>query len=294
MKAMVLAAGLGTRLRPYSLLRPKPLFPVVGEPLLLRIIRQLRDAGFSTIVVNAYHLAEQIVDSLADQPGIILQQEAIELGTGGGLRLALPHFDEEPFLVTNGDIWHDLDYGAIFTAHCQGGMPITMVMHDCPRFNTVTVVGDEVRAFARDDQAASAFSSEAKLMAFTGIHVVDPTVIRPIPPGGFASIIDRYAHHIRTGGRIRSLPVSGHQWTDIGTVADYLALHGTLLSTPQPTFRLGPGVSVGREVTLEEWGYVGAGARLGDGVKLSRVVVWDGAVVPAGAVWRDCLVTDAG
>lgn len=293
MRAMVLAAGLGTRLRPYSLLRPKPLFPILGEPLLLRIIRQLREAGFSSIVVNAYHLGEQIVALVADQPGVIVQREAIELGTGGGLRLALPHFGEEPVLVTNGDIFHDLDYGAIFAEHCRGGAPLTMAMHDCPRFNKVVVRDGQVRAFAGGDlPSSSSPDTRARLMAFTGIHVVDPTVLRPIPSGRFASIIDRYADHLRTGGRIDALTVSGHRWTDIGTVDDYLNVHRELLVGSQPAFRLAPGVMVGREVRLEGWGYVGAGAQLGDGVELSRVVVWDGAVLPAGAVRRDCLVPD--
>lgn len=287
---MILAAGLGTRLRPHSLLRPKPLFPILGEPLLLRIILQLRRAGFSSIVVNAFHLAEQIVARLADQPDIILQQEPIELGTGGGLRLALPHFGDEPILVTNGDIYHDIDYGAIYAQHERGSCPVTMVMQDCPRFNKVLVEGGQVRAFLGKEQVHPP-NPGAEVLAFTGIHVLHPSVLRDLPLGSFSSIIDCYQDHLATGGRIAAAKVSGHLWADIGTVGDYLALHRTLLTDDQPHFRLAAGVKIGREVMLADWGYVGAGTTLGDGAHLSRVVVWDGAAITPGALLQDCLVT---
>lgn len=293
MRAMILAAGLGARLRPYSLQRPKPLFPVLGRPLLLRIVEQLRNAGFTSIVVNAYHLAEQIVALLADQPDIILQQEPMELGTGGGLRMALPHFGEEPVLITNGDIYHDIDYAAVYSQHVRGGSPVTMVMHDYPRFNKVAVEEGLVRDFSRDGDALGRNGSGAGILAFTGVHVVRPAVLRDIPPGVFYSIIDRYQDHLARGGQIASCQVSGHLWFDIGSVADYLDLHRSLLSASHPSFCLAEGVTIGQDVTLDEWGYVGADASLGDGAHLSRVVVWDGAAIPKGARLQDCLVTDA-
>lgn len=290
---MILAAGLGTRLRPHSLLRPKPLFPVLGTPLLLRIVDQLRGAGFRQIVVNAYHLADQIVALLSGQADIILQREPMELGTGGGLRMALPHFDDEPVLITNGDIYHDIDYAEVYARHLAAGCPVTMVMHDCPRFNQVLVGAGLVRAFADSNKQDTPDQDDAagERLAFTGIHVVHPSVLHGIPPAVFYSIIDRYQGHLDQGGLIQAATVSGHYWTDIGTTQDYLDLHGSLLREAQPSFCLADRVSVGRGVTLAEWGHVGKGARIGDGAHLSRVVVWDGAVIPAGAVLRDCLVT---
>jgi mannose-1-phosphate guanylyltransferase len=288
MKAMILAAGLGTRLRPYSLLRPKPLFPVLGDPLLLRIIRQLREAGFGPIIVNAYHLADQIASCLDNQADIILQLEPMELGTGGGLRMALRHFDAEPVLITNGDIYHDIDYGAVYARHQASGYPLTMVMHDYPRFNKVRVDQGLVRSFSSN---APAGHSVGETLAFTGIHVLQPHVLEAIPTGLFYSIIDRYQGHLDSHGLIRADVVTGCFWQDIGTVDDYLDLHHTLLSDSTPRFRLADGVTIGQEVTLEGWGYIGAGATIGDGACLNRVVVWDGAVIPKGAAFRDCLVT---
>lgn len=298
MRAMILAAGLGTRLRPFSLLRPKPLFPILGQPLLQRIIEQLRAAGFGPIIVNAYHLAGQMAAFLAGQPDIIVQREPVELGTGGGLRLALGHFAGEPVLVTNGDIYHDIDYGAVHARHAAGNCPVTMVMHHCPRFNTVRVRDGLVRGFAGSGPGGGdclpltqpAGQASGALAAFTGIHVLDPSLLRDIPPGVFHSIIDRYQAHLDGGGHIQALTVSGHQWTDIGTVADYLALHQRLLAAGGPPCRLAEGVSLGPRARLSDWGYVGRGASIGPDACLSRVVVWDGVVIPAGARHEDCLL----
>ncbi len=105
MQAMILAAGFGTRLQPYSLIRPKPLFPVLNRPLLLATIDRLKNAGFSLIVVNCHHLRQQIVSAVKDIPGVIVQEEPLILGTGGGLALAARNLNNEPLLVTNGDMF---------------------------------------------------------------------------------------------------------------------------------------------------------------------------------------------
>ncbi len=110
MQAMILAAGFGTRLQPYSNLRPKPLFPLLNTPLLLLTIQRLQDAGFDHIVVNCHHLKDQIRSLLAGIPGVFLQEETMIMGTGGGLRLAIDLLKDEPLLVSNGDIYHTVDY----------------------------------------------------------------------------------------------------------------------------------------------------------------------------------------
>ncbi|MBA3016213.1 MAG: NDP-sugar synthase [Proteobacteria bacterium] len=290
MKAMVLAAGLGTRLRPYSLLRPKPLFPVLGQPLILRIIGQLRSAGFGPIIVNAFHLADQLMAILADQPDIILQRELIELGTGGGLRMARNHFDNEPVLITNADIYHDIDYEAVMVRHGQNRCPITMVMQDHPRFNKVAVRNGQVLGFANGPLTVES-GAAAHRLAFTGIHVVDPIVLDDIPLSCFYSIIDRYQEHLQAGGMIKAMTVTGHFWQDIGTLNDYLGLHQFLLNDHLPSFMLGENVDIGQGVKLEDWGYIGDRVIIGDGASLARVVVWDGAVIAPGSSLTDCLVT---
>jgi mannose-1-phosphate guanylyltransferase len=289
---MILAAGLGTRLRPYSTLRPKPLFPVLGRALLLRHIDKLRAAGFGALVVNAHHLREQIVSLLARENGIVVQQEEEILGTGGGVRLARRSFGSGPLLVTNGDIHHDIDLGWVHRQHLAAGAAATLVLHDCPRFNKVEVAPDGcILGFGNPrPQGAS------RLLAFTGIQVLDPAILELIPPGICYDIIDCYRRVIRQGGTIRALVVRNHFWTDMGTPGDYLALHASLLtgdgsSAAGESFFVGEGAVLGAGVHLDDWVAIGAGARIGAGVSLTRVVVWDGAEVAPGGHHADTIIT---
>lgn len=291
--AMILAAGLGTRLRPYSDLRPKPLFPVLGRPLLAYTLDRLRCSGFGPLVVNAHHLRDQVAATLADQEDLILQSEEQILGTGGGLRRALTHFGSEPVLVVNGDIFHSIDYDWVYREHCRCGAAVTMVLHDCPRFNKVAVT-EEGFVAGFDAETDPDFARRA----FTGIHVIDPAVLRSMPADTFYDIIDCYRALIRSGGKVRALPAVGHFWTDMGTPADYLALHGALLrgevagqSVPSSPFYVHPSARLAGRLQLDDWVAIGADASVGEEVSLRRVVVWDGASVPAGSDLCDCIVS---
>ncbi|MFC1512911.1 sugar phosphate nucleotidyltransferase [Thermodesulfobacteriota bacterium] len=293
MQAMILAAGLGTRLRPYTERRPKPLFPVAGRSLLSITLQRLQRAGFGPVVVNAHHLREQFAPALAPETNVILQQEEIILGTGGGLRRALEHFGREPVLVSNGDIYHTIDLAQVYGSHQQSGATVTLVLHDEPRFNNVAVGADgSILGFGPEVDAS------LPRLAFTGIHVIDPAFLNNIPADSFFDIIDCYRDLIRAGGDIRALVVHDHFWTDMGTPTDYLALHGDLLSgkvagvtVAQAPFYVGEGATVGRDLRLHDWAAIGSKARIGDHVTLERVVVWDGAEVPAGSTLRDVIVT---
>ena len=124
MKALVLAAGLGTRLRPFSEHTPKPLFTLDGRPLLGRIIDQLIAAGARTIAVNTHHLAEQIEAYLAAEPfaaRIILRHEPAILGTGGAIRNTADIWGTAPFVVVNGDVATDIDLAAVYRYHAGHG-----------------------------------------------------------------------------------------------------------------------------------------------------------------------------
>jgi len=132
MQAMILAAGLGTRLLPHTLIRPNPLFPILNKPLLLLTIERLQKIGFDHIVVNCHHLREQVVAILDGVSGVIVQEEEIILGTGGGLRNALNVLRDEPLLVTNGDIYHTVDFMDFYQYHIENGTLVTLAMHDFP------------------------------------------------------------------------------------------------------------------------------------------------------------------
>jgi mannose-1-phosphate guanylyltransferase len=300
MQAMVLAAGLGTRLRPYTLFRPKPLFPVMDVPLLLRTVNHLRCSGFSSILVNAHHLHEQIVGCLAGYKDVGLQVEDEILGTGGAMRFARERLSDAPVLLVNGDICHDIDYAWVFRSHLASGADATLVLHDYPRFNSVYLDGEGcVRGFARTGIPAEA---SLRTLAFTGIQVVSPRLFEDLPRGGYADSISCYNDALSGGKAIRGLVAGNSFWTDIGTPQDYLDLHRRLFSDRDLALRLcgrefagssftGEGVTMGPGVSLQDWVCIGSGAHIGAGAALSRVVVWDGAVVEDGQQICDTIVT---
>ncbi len=138
--AVILAAGLGTRLRPLSYQVPKPLFPILNRPLLGLILTQLGAAGFRRVAINTHHRAADLqlfLESQGPSPlEVFLSHEPEILGTGGGLRKLAGFLGESPFLVINSDILTDLDLAEAFRGHRQDALA-TMVLHDYPRFNNV-------------------------------------------------------------------------------------------------------------------------------------------------------------
>ncbi|MBW6519990.1 MAG: nucleotidyltransferase family protein [Desulfoarculaceae bacterium] len=292
MQAMILAAGFGTRLLPYTLVRPKPLFPVLNQPLLLLTIQRLQQAGCDHIVVNCHYLREQIMNALQGIAGVVVQEESAVLGTGGGLRLALDQFRDEPVLVTNGDIYHTIDYQRLYHEHMLQGTPVTMAMHGCPRFNSVAVQGERICSF--DDR------TKGELLAFTGLHILEPSILSGVPEGEEYSIIDLYRQLIEQGQPISAARVDDCFWTDMGTVEDYLALHGGLLTGKIPvwpelslptrgSFLVDTKAKTASDLVLRDWVCMGD-AVIGSHTQLQRSVVWDGATIEPGSMVVDQLV----
>lgn len=293
---MLLAAGLGTRLRPYTEIRPKPLFPVLNKPLLNMLVEMLQDSGAARIVVNGHHLAGMIEQAVQPYPSVIFQDEPEVLGTGGGLRLALEQFSVDPILVMNGDIFHTVDVSRLYTYHLNSGNRITLALHDYTRFNTVTVDGKRVVSFRSVDK-----TPPDRLLAFTGIHVVEPDVLQLIPGGNFHHIIDLYEELAAKGEKVGYLRVDGDFWRDIGTPEDYLQLHGELLMPdgikypriPDQSgpWLIGPGAKVAKDVNFSGWGCIGADAEIGSGVSLKNCVIWDHARVQDGDDFENRIIT---
>ena len=115
--------------------------------MLLATVERLKHSGFSKIIVNAHHLSNQIIDALAGISDVIVQEEGVILGTGGGLRKALDSLSEGPLLVTNGDIYHSVDYRLVYGTHLKSGAAVTMVLHDYPRFNSVCMDNHKITGF---------------------------------------------------------------------------------------------------------------------------------------------------
>lgn len=296
MQAMILAAGFGTRLRPLSERRPKPLFPIFDTPILFLLIDQLLQAGCTKILVNCYYLAEQIEAALSRCPEVTVLREDMILGTGGGLRHALPWLDDEPLLVINSDIVQNFDLRSLYRAHAHNGSQVSLVTHRYQRFASLAVnPAGKVLGIGQGTK-----SPAGEKLAFTGVHVIEPSILERISPGISYGIIDLYRQLISEGSFPTSQLVKGCYWRDIGTAADYLAVHADIIASPSlfPALErhlhasgyLSPTAILDESVVIRDWAVVGAGAVIEDGAVLERCVVWDKAWVPAGSLVRDTVV----
>ena len=223
MKALILAAGLGTRLRPFSEITPKPLFPINGRPLLDLVVRYLMAAGVDAIIVNTHHRHQQIETFLAGQSysiPVTTRYEPELLGTGGAIRNVSDFWDDRPFIVINSDIVTNIDLKKVYAFHCSHLEAATLVMHDYPEFNQVTVDrNNHIDGFQKYKRVGS--SRKLKTLAFTGIQVLDPEILKSIPPHGFVDIIDVYCSQLAAGLKIAAYVSQNHHWRDIGTPHAY-------------------------------------------------------------------------
>ncbi|UCF94407.1 MAG: phosphotransferase [Desulfobacterales bacterium] len=219
MKAMILAAGLGTRLLPYTATTPKPLFSVAGRPLLDIILQRLQAAGCEAVVINTHHLPHKIEAFVAGQQyglAVSTRYEPTILGTGGAIKNVADFWNDRPFMVINGDICTNIDLKAVYDYHCAHPDPATLVLHDYPEFNFVSVDQDGFITGFYDPPAAA-----GTRLAFTGIQVLDPEVLERIPSGVFSSSIDAYRSLMAQGRGLRAFVPEGAYWKDIGTPARY-------------------------------------------------------------------------
>lgn len=222
MKAMILAAGHGTRLRPYTNHTPKPLFSIAGRPLLDEIIRRLEQAGCQAVIINTHHLHRQIEAFVAGQHyglEIYTRHEPQILGTGGAIKNVADFWDEQPFMVINADIVADIDLAAIYAGHCRHHPAATLVVCDDPAFNSVTVEQDRwVTGFSAPPPGERA---TGRRLTFTGVQVLEPLVLEYIPPATPYSSIDAFKKILADGRRIGAMIVPKDRWQDIGTPASY-------------------------------------------------------------------------
>ncbi len=294
MQAMILAAGFGTRLLPYTRYRPKPLFPLLNHSLLILQILRLQRYGFTRIIVNAHHLQEQIAEALEDVDGVIFQREETILGTGGALRAARDKMDDSPLLIVNGDIYHTIDVARLYHQHQQRqDCTVTLALHDYPRFNSIRVDDERLTGFSR--------GQDGEMLAFTGVHVISPAILDEISSGEESCIITRYKELAGNDlSQFEIVRVDDRFWTDMGTPRDYLALHAGLLSgdiprwpelenTIEGRFWVDQDAKIPENTILEDWGSIG-NATVGKNVIIRRSVIWDGAVIPDNAVVEDTIV----
>jgi mannose-1-phosphate guanylyltransferase len=329
-KAMVLAAGLGTRLRPLTDLFPKPLLPLMLRPMLGYILSQLRQQGVHEVVVNLHHKADQLTEWLGDGQRwglhVYCSYEPEILGTAGGIKRVEALLREAPFVVLNADVLAAFDLHALWQWHCQHGAMVTMLVRAGPaaRQYGPVVVDSDHRVLHINGRPASQRRLGGEETVFTGIQVVSPEVLEHIPAQRCVSTTaETYPCLIAQTRAVYAYRQTDY-WMDLGVPERYLQahwdmLHGALgwqwlqgvpygtrvvlnprmieqpdvLATIVPPVVLGPQVELQPGARIGPYAVLGEGCRIGSDAVIQRSILLDNVHVAPGVHLEECVLGTA-
>lgn len=323
MKAMVLAAGKGTRLFPLTGRLPKPMAPVAGTPILHHIFELLADCGVEEANVNAHHLADSILERYGEGSRVggmeinVAYEEEL-LGTAGGVKRLAERFDDT-FVVVMGDALTDVDVREVVEFHKERDALATIALmrvEDTSQYGVVELDGEKnIRAFQEKPGSGEATSD----LANTGIYVLEPEVLRYIPEDTFFDFAkDVFPRLLAAGEKFVGYDEGDFYWSDVGTLDAYRAAQRDALAGnvrvkvpgekfgewlwvhPEARFHktvafegqavLGRDVVVGRGVTLSGDVTLGRECWVHPGARISRSILLPGATVGEGAHLEDCII----
>lgn len=309
MKAMVLAAGLGTRLKPITYGIPKPMVPVIDRPVMAHLLGLVERHGFDGAVANLHYFPDTIREYFGDGSafGVDLQYnfEPELLGTAGGVRAVRDHFGDEPFLIISGDALTDIDLTALVERHRASGGVATLTVKRVPDTREYGVVlhdsDGRITGFQEKPDPAEALSD----LGNCGIYVFSPEIFDYFPESDFVD----WAQDVFPVLLENDIPFYIHEieeyWNDVGSLGElrsgtFDALTGALdlgiagTGSPDGVFAADASVLDAAEL-VEGPVWVGEGASIGEGAKLlGPVVIGDGATVGTGAAVRDSIVFPGG
>ena len=321
MQAMILAAGLGTRLRPHTYILPKPLIPLANVPLLKYHLQWLKRQGVDAAAVNLHYLPHRITAAIGHgdeaSPAVKYSWEPVILGTGGGIRqMAGVLSPKDTFIVINSDMLTNVDLAGALEQHRRNGALATMLLTRAASVDRFGGVG--VDAEGRVRRIANHIPNAPDGVAqgvFAGIHLVEPEILRYIPEGEVCINAQVYPELIRQG-----YPVYGYFipdsffWRHLGSQGEYLGVHEELLSrklplpigrwcqelTPDTTLPeadsslwienpalIEPGAEIIPPVVIGRYCHIRARAKVGPYVSLDR-----GCVIPSGCRIEHCIIWD--
>ncbi|HUE88419.1 MAG TPA: NDP-sugar synthase [Vicinamibacterales bacterium] len=285
--ALVLTAGLGTRLRPLTEVRAKAAMPVAGSTMVVRILRWLQAAGVRRVVLNLHHKPETITAAVGDGSHLGLavrySWEPVVLGSAGGPRRALPLLDAERFLIVNGDTLTDCDLAAVARQHVEHRARVTMavVEGDVHRYGGVLLDRDaRVRGFGKADR-------DARARHFIGVQAVESGVFADLPDNEPTETVKTlYPRLLRSDRDAIRAYESDAEFLDVGTARDYFATVETIAAREGRAFDIGEGCQIADDAVVERsvlWDRV----TVGRGARLAHCIVADDVIIPDGAHYEN-------
>ncbi len=292
MRALVLAAGFGTRLVPLTLFRAKPAIPFLNRPLIQYSLDMLDRAGINQVVVNLHHLPDTVREAVGDGfSGVSYSYEPEILGTGGAIAKVRDFLRGDDFVVCNGKIYFEEDLAAALAFHRESRAAATLVLvplDQNPGFNPVFVSPDRlVRGFGPGYRSQAGDAP----FVFTGVHVLSPELLDRIPEGPSDSVRDLYVRLISEGKRVRGF-VSQAYWCETSTPSRYLEKSFEVLRRKDPHHDVITAENSKAHPTAEVrhsiiWDQVTIGER----ANLNRVIAVGNITVPAGAQFGNAILT---
>lgn len=295
---MILAAGLGLRLRPLTLERAKPAIPLLGKPLVVRLIENLMNQGVTDFRLNLHHLPRTIeslfeVASVKNLPVSFSHEQTI-LGTAGGLKANESFFSDESFLMVNGDIVFDFPLDEALAFHHRMEALATLVLYpQRPPYRHVQVRIDQegrLHNFKNAPSPTSVVRSETYV--FTGVHILDPEIFQFIPRSALYEINDQvYPSVLQKGKRVLGFPVQGY-WNDVGHPARYLEAQKDLLSRRGilPAVHMSSGTKLDKAARVGPYVSAEDGCVIDSDTALENAILWENAHVASGSHVRNCII----
>lgn len=290
MRAFVLGAGLGNRLRPLTDLLPKPLVPVWQRPLITYALAHLRAMGVREFVINTHHLPEAYATAFPDGKDhgcpLHFRHEPILLETGGGLANVADLLRDEPCVIYNGDILTDLPLAEARAHHEATGNLVTLVLRNSGQVQNVAFDAASGRVLDLRNTLATNHPTQAQ---FTGLYFIQPNFFRFLIPGKIESVVAGFLRAIQAGERIGGVMLNAGHWWDLGDPQSYREAHAAY-AQHHPVQQIHPTAQVDGSAAVDATSCVSAAASIGAGATLVNTLLWPGATVAAGAQLHDCIV----
>lgn len=304
MKAMILAAGFGTRLFPLTIDRTKPAIPFLGKPLVGYVAEYVAKYGYTDVIVNLHHQPQSVIEALGDGSrfGVRIQytlEEPDILGTAGALDNAREHLENEAFLIVNGKIISDIDISGAVETHKKSGSIATLVLKENvkrERFTEIMTENDLVTGFGSfampltEEEIRNPQATIRTPLMFTGIHILEPRVFEYVQRGVYSDIVPHvYKPALQNGEKIAAHITDGN-WFELSTIPRYLDI--SLAVMPNGNVFEGENCSLSPTAVIRDsvlWDDV----TVGHDAHLYRTIIADGVSIKPGEHFENAAIVRA-
>ena len=294
-QAFVLAAGLGTRLRPLTEELPKPLVPIFQKRLIMFALDHLIDLGIRSFIINTHRLHDAFERAFPDHRyrdlPVKLMNEPVLLDTGGGIKNVEPLLGQTPFITYSGDVLTDLPLQPLVDEHFAYGNDVTLALRQTKLGSSVALQDRRVVDIAKRYGIAGNYD-------FANIAVWNPSIFGRIPANQKISFVPVLTDWIPDGARIGGVVINDGHWFNLGSRAEYLEVHRIILNGWRPgyvkdlnwTAPIHPSAQVNATAKLRGCSVVGADSAVGANVVLEDTIVWPGSQIASDSELVRCIV----